>query len=119
MIRYNIDLIRKALKELDKTRPYAFKKTDKDELIEGIICLQNLVRRYENNQMAVNCHMAPNPADINQADIPFDELVENEVKPAGSGDYGCIIPGEVTEIDMSEENELSDAERRTIPFDNF
>ena len=79
MIRYNIDNIKRALNELDKIKPFAFSKEDKDKLLDCIIDLQWLVKKYMNGGMAL--------------------------KPAGSDDYGCITgPGKVTEIDMSDGN---------------
>ena len=76
MIRYNIDNIKRALNELDKIKPFAFSK---DKLLDCIIDLQWLVKKYMIGGMAL--------------------------KPAGSDDYGCITgPGKVTEIDMSDCN---------------
>ena len=47
MIRYNIELIRKAIETLDKIRRLGFEKTDQDKLVDAVISLEEVLNKYD------------------------------------------------------------------------
>ena len=47
MIRYNIELIKKAIESLEKTKPYQLEKEYKDKLIDAVILLEEIINKYD------------------------------------------------------------------------